>query len=94
MPKVIIGSRLLDGSPPSWPDDSVVVTNAEEARKQVNALYDKGADFIKVYEYLSREAYLSIADEAKKLGIPFVGHVPQAFQLQKHQMQARKALNI
>jgi imidazolonepropionase-like amidohydrolase len=37
-----------------------------------------GADFVKVYNKLPREAYLSIADEAKKQGLPFVGHVPES----------------
>ncbi|MCA1617582.1 MAG: amidohydrolase family protein, partial [Acidobacteria bacterium] len=33
---------------------------------------------IKVYENLSRESYYAIADEAKKLKIPFAGHVPNS----------------
>jgi len=36
----------------------------------------QGATYIKVYWNLSPEAYAAIADEAKKLGIPFAGHVP------------------
>ena len=35
-----------------------------------------GADFVKVYSLLPREAYFAIADEAKKQGLPFAGHVP------------------
>ena len=42
----------------------------------------RGADFIKVYSGLSREAYLAIADEAKRRGIPFAGHVPDAVPLE------------
>lgn len=37
---------------------------------------DVCADFVKVYSFLQREAYFAIADEAKKQGIPFAGHVP------------------
>ena len=37
---------------------------------------DRGADFIKVYSLLPRDAYFAIADEARKRGIAFVGHVP------------------
>jgi imidazolonepropionase-like amidohydrolase len=33
---------------------------------------------VKVYTKLPREAYLSIADEAKKQGLPFAGHVPES----------------
>jgi imidazolonepropionase-like amidohydrolase len=35
-------------------------------------------DFIKVHAHLSREAYFAIADEAKKQGLAFAGHVTQA----------------
>ena len=37
-----------------------------------------GADFLKVYNSLPREAYFAIAQESKRLGIPFAGHVPEA----------------
>jgi imidazolonepropionase-like amidohydrolase len=35
-----------------------------------------GADFIKVYSRLSRDAYFAIIDEAKRQKIPVEGHVP------------------
>jgi hypothetical protein len=31
---------------------------------------------VKVYSLLPREAYFGIADEARKQGLPFEGHVP------------------
>jgi len=37
-----------------------------------------GSDFVKVYALLPRDAYFAIAAEAKRLGIPFAGHVPYA----------------
>ena len=37
-----------------------------------------GADFVKVYTKLHREAYLAIADEVKKQGLPFAGHLPES----------------
>jgi hypothetical protein len=33
------------------------------------------ADFVKVYENLSREAYFAIIDQAQRRGIPVDGHV-------------------
>ena len=48
----------------------------QEARAVVNKLVDHGADFIKVYENLSREAYFAIMDQARRRGIPVDGHVP------------------
>jgi hypothetical protein len=35
-----------------------------------------GADFVKIYQWLPHDLYLDIADEAKKQGIPFEGHLP------------------
>src|SRR5262249_37518647 len=37
-----------------------------------------GADFVKVYTKLPREAFLAIADEAKNQGLPFAGHLPES----------------
>ncbi|HJS52316.1 MAG TPA: amidohydrolase family protein, partial [Pyrinomonadaceae bacterium] len=44
----------------------------------VRELKARGVDFVKVYDALSRETYFAIADEAKKLELPFVGHTPTA----------------
>jgi len=43
----------------------------------VDQQQQRGADFIKVYSKLSRDAYFAIADEANRIGIPFEGHVPE-----------------
>jgi imidazolonepropionase-like amidohydrolase len=42
----------------------------------VNYLKGHGADFVKVYSMLPRQAYFAIADEVKKSGMKFAGHVP------------------
>ena len=39
-------------------------------------LASNGADLVKVYENLSREAYFAIIDEARRRAIPVDGHVP------------------
>src|ERR1700677_3148105 len=43
-------------------------------------LKSRGVDFIKVQSSVPREAYFAIADEAKKDGIPFEAHVPDAIR--------------
>ncbi len=35
-----------------------------------------GADFVKIYNDIPRDAYFALADEAHKQNIPFVGHLP------------------
>jgi imidazolonepropionase-like amidohydrolase len=61
------------------------VANAEEARQAVRAIKEAGADFIKVYDLLSPETYLAIAEESRRVGLPFAGHIPLA-------MSAREAI--
>jgi imidazolonepropionase-like amidohydrolase len=54
----------------------VEIRNESEARGAVRVLKHAGVDAIKLHKMLSREAYYGLSDEAKKLGIPFVGHIP------------------
>jgi hypothetical protein len=64
------------GFPNDFTDRTINVSNAAEARAAVANLQQQGADFIKVYNRLPREAFFAIADETKLRGIPFIGHVP------------------
>ena len=74
-PRLLIGSPLVDGPRPFWPG-SITAGNEAEGRRAVLQVKQGRADFVKVYSALPREAYFAIADEAKKQGIPFSGHVP------------------
>jgi hypothetical protein len=76
-PHVVAAGPLVDGLKPFVPG-SLVAANAAEGREAVRKIKMMGADFVKVYTKLPREAYLSIADEAKKQGLPFAGHVPES----------------
>ncbi|MFZ0304188.1 MAG: amidohydrolase family protein [Terracidiphilus sp.] len=76
-PTIYLGSPIIDGPNPVWPD-SIVVTGEAQGREIVRQQRERGADFIKVYSRLSRNAYFAIADEANKCGIPFEGHVPES----------------
>ena len=76
-PRIAAGSRIVDGVPTHLPNMLGVAT-PDEARRAVRTSKDAGAGFIKVYWNLLPEVYFAIADESKKLGIPFAGHVPFA----------------
>jgi imidazolonepropionase-like amidohydrolase len=76
-PQIFFTGPYLDGNPPSF-QPSVVVQNPAEAAAAVDQLQAEGVDFIKVQSRLNPEAYFSIARESKRLGIPFVGHVPDS----------------
>jgi imidazolonepropionase-like amidohydrolase len=74
-PRMVVASPIIDGPEPIWPT-SISVSNEEEGRRAVRRVKQWGADFVKVYALLPRDAYFGIADEAKQQGITFVGHVP------------------
>ena len=77
-PNIVAGGPLLDGPNPMFPELSIAVSNETEARQAVRELQSGGADFIKVYSLLPRDAYFAIADEARLRNIPFAGHVPES----------------
>ncbi|MDJ0837167.1 MAG: amidohydrolase family protein [Acidobacteriota bacterium] len=74
-PHMVLGSRIVDGPQPIWPG-SVAVDGPESGRKAVTTVKEEGADFVKVYSLLSRESFFAIAEEARKQGMKFAGHVP------------------
>jgi imidazolonepropionase-like amidohydrolase len=76
-PRMVIASAIVDGPNPIWPG-SVAVGDEAAGRAAVATAKQNGADFIKVYSRLTREGFFAIADEARKRGIPFAGHVPQS----------------
>ena len=74
-PRLLTAGPLLDG-PGTGRAVQVAVSNADEARAAVRKTKREGADFVKVYNLLSRESYFAIAAEARAQGLPYVGHVP------------------
>lgn len=88
-PQMILASPIVDGPKPIWPG-SITVSTAEQGREAVRKIKKDGYDFVKVYSLLSKDAYYGIADECKKLGIPFAGHVPHSIGI----LEAQKAGQI
>jgi hypothetical protein len=72
----IIGGPMVDGPIPVWPTIAMSVSDEVSARQLVASVKERGADFIKVYSLIPRPAYFALADEARKLGNTFAGHVP------------------
>lgn len=75
-PHMVLATSLVDGPKPIWPG-SLVAANADQGREAVRTLKKRGADFVKVYSKLPRDAYFAIADEARKQDLVFCGHVPE-----------------
>jgi hypothetical protein len=76
-PEIVAAGPILDNAPADWPFRRRV-TNAHEAREAVRDLKKGGVDFIKVHNNTPRDAFFAIADETRKLGMPFAGHIPLA----------------
>jgi imidazolonepropionase-like amidohydrolase len=74
-PRMIISGPMLDGPVPAFPS-SAPLKDAADGRRVVDELKANGADFIKVQSLVPRDGYFAATAEAKKLGIPIVGHVP------------------
>ncbi len=78
-PRMFVAGPMLDG-PKSQYKAAIAITTPESGRAAVDMLHSRGVDFIKVQSGVPRDAYFAIADEAKKLGIPFEGHVPDSIR--------------
>ena len=78
-PRIYSPGPMLDGGK-SDPPALLAIATPEEGRKAVRELKAKGVDFIKVLSRLDRESYSAIADESKKQGMTFVGHVPNSMK--------------
>ena len=76
-PRIMLAGPMLDGPQPAYPD-SLPIATPDDARAAVRRLRQQGVDFIKVQSLLPREAYFAVADEARKQGMMFVGHIPDA----------------
>ena len=75
-PRFLSAGPAVDGDPPLGMSKKVIVRTAPEARAVVEQLASNGADLVKVYENVSREAYFAIIDEARRRKIPVDGHLP------------------
>jgi hypothetical protein len=76
-PRMVVAGPILQRPLPfQLPPMVRTVASPAEARNAVDALKRLGVDFIKVGDSLERDVYFSVADESKRLRIPFVGHLP------------------
>ena len=79
-PHGVIAGVIVDGLPP-FANSYVQVKSADEGRATVLDLKARGVDFIKVYDRLTRDAYLAIARTARAESVPIAGHLPPTITL-------------
>lgn len=80
-PRMVIASAVIDGPGGIW-DDADIVDTPADGRAAVHRAISGGADFAKVYSFLSPGVYAAIAAEADAVGLPFAGHVPARVSVQ------------
>ena len=78
-PRMVVSGPMLDG-PQATFAASIAIATPQDGRRAVRLLKRRGVDFIKIQSGVPREAYFAIADEAKKRGMAFDGHVPDAIR--------------
>ena len=90
-PRMIVAGPMLDGPTPRFPS-SVPVSDSASGRKVVDDLKNAGVDFIKIQSLVPRDGYFAAAWEANKLGITFVGHVPDAVRASEASSAGQKSI--
>jgi imidazolonepropionase-like amidohydrolase len=90
-PRMIIAGPMLDGPVPRFPS-SAPIANAADGRRVVDELKARGVDFIKIQSLIPRDGYFAAAAEARRLGIVFVGHVPDAVRASEASNAGQKSI--
>lgn len=75
-PDLVLAGPTLNSEQPA--DFHRKVATGAEAREAVRSLQAAGVDFIKLHRATTREVFEAVADETRRLGLPFAGHVPLA----------------
>jgi hypothetical protein len=76
-PHILTSGPAVDGRPPlDGKLPVVVVETPEDGRRAFDRLDRQGADFIKILSGVPRDAYIALAERARKWRLPFTGHLP------------------
>jgi hypothetical protein len=71
-------AAMIDGPQPVWPLGMTrVAANPSDGRQAVRDVAAEGYEFVKAYERLDLDTFVAICDEAKKLNMKVIGHLPQ-----------------
>jgi imidazolonepropionase-like amidohydrolase len=74
-PRLVFAGPALAGPPNASSPGRWIVATPAEGRRAVDSLAALGVDFVKVWEGLSRDAFLAVVAEARAHGLRVVGHV-------------------
>lgn len=73
----IVAAAMVDGPNPMWPVGTTrVAASPHDGRQAVRDVFAEGYDAIKLYSNLDLATFSAMIDEARKLKLPVVGHIP------------------
>jgi len=75
MPRIFLCGAHLDAHPPAYPDQAIVITDADHAARTVNAHVDAGASAIKIYMRLPAEHIAAACETAAKRCVTVTAHL-------------------
>ncbi len=77
-PRLVIAGPTVDGPRGYVKDTRLFVTTAADGRQAVDTVKERGADFVKVHDWIGPEAYEAVIEAARAKGMPVAGHTPAA----------------
>ncbi len=69
---IVNGRRGLPESAPAF----FAAETAEQGRQLARHHAERGVDFVKIYDGVSREGFFALVEEARRLGLDVAGHLP------------------
>jgi imidazolonepropionase-like amidohydrolase len=75
MPRIFLCGAHLDAHPPAYPDQAIVIIDADHAVRTVNGHVDAGASAIKIYMRLPLEHITAACEAAGKRGVSVTAHL-------------------
>jgi ankyrin repeat protein len=64
----------------------------DEGRQLAQYFKQNGYDFIKIYNNISRDGYLGLAEESRRLNLPFAGHEPASLSAMELSNAGQKSI--
>ena len=76
-PRIVMAGALLSGRNPYAPpsEHAWIILTTAQAKSAVDSLKRAGVDFIKAHDLLSDSVFFAIAANARRVGLPLVGHL-------------------
>jgi imidazolonepropionase-like amidohydrolase len=75
-PELVVVGPIVQGPLPFQMPVFISVKDPSAARQTVDMLRSSGVEFIKIQDAIPHDIYLAVAEQSRKDGLPFVGHIP------------------